>query len=145
MAYTLFARLMGSSANDNDTTPETSGVFYNPPMTAYHNVTLYRQGMVALDDGDTESIAVPAISGKNVLFMARVLGEAKLTSVGTDWDGTTPITAVTAGYGNQSSPGIISLVSKNLTSLTLEGLADGTTVEYIACIVVADNDSSLLT
>lgn len=140
MSYTLFARLYGAIANGNNTEPETSEVFYNPPFTAYQNVTVYSRKTVSLDNGDTLTIALPAATAASwIAIMARVVGEAKLTTVGVNFDGVTAITGVTAGYGVEQYPGMISMVTTKVTSFTLQGLADGTTVEYIACILALDS------
>ncbi len=140
MSNTLFAFFKGTASNADDTDPETSSSFYNPPMTATHNVIKYRRETITLDDGDTRAIAIPDYAVSQwVGFMARVIGEAKLTTVGLDWDGLTAITGVTAGYGTDRSPGYISMVTSNVTTFTLEGIADGTTIEYLMMILAEDD------
>jgi hypothetical protein len=138
---TLFAYLKGAISNSNDTDPEDSSAFVNPPMTAYHNVIYYRRETLDLDDGDTRSITFPETDAASgwVGVMCRVIGEAKLTTVGVNWDGSTALTGVTVGYGTDRHPGMISMVTKNVTSYTLECLADDSTLEYVAMILAEDD------
>ncbi len=140
MTSTLFAYFKGSVSNGDDTDPETSSSFYNPPIEAKHNVLYYRRETVGLDDGDTRTVSIPdSATGSWVGFMARVIGEAKLTTVGVNWDGSTAVTGVTSGYGVARYPGYISMTTTNTTTFTLEGLADDTTVEYLAMILAEDD------
>lgn len=142
MSSTLFAYLKGAISENDDTDPETSSFVYNQPMEAYHNVTAFRRETLELDDGDTRTMSFPVSSAASgwVGVMARVIGEAKLTTVGVNYDGTTAITGVTVGYGVDRYPGALSFVTTNVTSYTFEGLADGTKVEYVAMILSADDD-----
>ncbi len=140
MSDTLFAFIKGSASNANDTDPETSSVFYNPPMETVQNVTVYCRETVPLDSGDTRTISLPdAASGNWTGIMARVIGHAKITTVGTNWDGSTAVTGITAGYGTERHAGYISMVTTKVTSFTLAGLADDTTVEYLAMKFVTDD------
>ncbi len=141
MADTLYAYLKGAISNANDTDPESSAVFYNPPMEAYHNVLYYRRETVLLDDGDTRAITFPNTAAATgwIGIIARVIGEAKITTVGVNWDGTTAVTGVTVGYGVDRHPGMISAITNSVTGITLEGLADSTTVEYVAMILAEDD------
>lgn len=141
MVDTIFTYLKGSVSNADDTDPEQSSSFYNPPMVAYNNVLYSRRETLALDDGDTRAITFPdsAAASGWVGIMVRVVGEAKLTTIGVNWNGSSAVTGVTVGYGVDRHPGIISLTTKNVTSYTLEGLADDTTVEYVAMILARDD------
>ena len=141
MADTLFAYLKGAISNGDDTDPEQSSSFYNPPMEAHHNVLYYRRETLSLDDGDTRALTFPDTTAASGWFgvMARVVGEAKLTSLGVNWNGSSAITGVTVGYGVTRHPGIISLITSNVTGFTFEGLADSTTVEYVAMSLAEDD------
>lgn len=140
MPSTLFAYLKGAVSNADDTDPETSSSFYNPPMSATHNVLYYRRETVSLDVAETRVIAFQDYASTQwSSVMVRVIGEAKLTTVGFSWDGSTAITGITAGYGTDRHPGYISMVTTNVTSFTLQGLAAGTQVEYLAMILIEDN------
>ncbi len=110
-------------------------------MEARHNVLYYRRETVALDLGDTRSLTFPDTAAASgwVGVMARVIGEAKLTTVGVNWNGSSAVTGVTAGYGVVRHPGMISATTYNVTSFTFEGLADDTTVEYVAMILAEDD------
>lgn len=141
MADTLFAYLKGAISNANDTDPENSSSFYGPPLEAHHNVLYYRRETLELDDGDTRAVTFPDTSASSgwVGIMARVIGDAKLTTVGVNWNGSSALTGVTVGYGTDRHPGMISFVTKNVTSYTFEGLADDTAVEYVAMILAEDD------
>lgn len=139
---TLFAYLQGAISRGNDTDPEDSAAYGDQPMEARHNVTQYRRETLTLDEGDTHTLNFPAspASGDWIGVMARVIGEAKLTTVGLNFDATTAITGVTPGYGTDRHPGMISAITTGVTGCTFEGLADSTTVEYVAMILSADDD-----
>lgn len=140
MTSTLFTLFKGSASNADDTDPENSSAFYNPPMETIQNVLYYRRETVSLDNGDTRTIAFQDYATSQwVGILARVIGHAKITTVGVNWDGSTAITGETAGYGVDRHPGYISMSTTKVTSFTLEGLADGTTVEYLACILADDS------
>lgn len=138
MSDTLFAFLKGAVSNANDTDPESSSVFYDPPMQAQHNVTFYQRKTISLSLGSTFTIAAPGVSAGWCCIIARVIGSAKLTTVGTDWDGT-PATGVTAGYGIKQHPGMICITTYAMSSFTLAGLADNTEVEYVSMILASDD------
>lgn len=139
MSNTLFTFIKGSASNADDTDPETSSVFYNPPMTSVQNVVQYRRETIPLNTGDTHTISLPD-SGVDIWssVMARVIGHAKVTTTGYNWDGVASITGVTAGYGTDRHPGYISMSTANVNTFTLTGLADNTTVEYLAMILTTD-------
>lgn len=140
MANTLFAYLKGAISNKDDTDPETSSSFYNPPMEARHNVRYYRRETVSLDQGDTRTISIPDYASSDWSgVMARVVGEVKLTTIGHNADTIAAITGVTVGYGVERHPGYISMISIEVVSFTLEGLADGSTVEYLAMVLAQDD------
>lgn len=140
MTDTLFTFLKGAISNGDDTDPETSSVFYNPPMECKNNVTIWRRETISLQTAETRQITLPAsVSGDWVCVMARVVGHAKLTTTGTDWDGSTPISGVTAGYGVPQHPGYISMVSTNVSTFIFTGLADNTEVEYLMAKLASDD------
>lgn len=145
MADTFFAYLKGTASNANDTDPEQSSCFYNPPMSGQYNVLYYRRESAPLDDGENRGIVLPNYSVGSWLFiMARVVGEVSLDVAGTDWDGVSSISSTTYGYGTERYPGVITLSTANVTGapdIDFVGHADGSTVEYI--IMVAVPDSSL--
>jgi hypothetical protein len=146
MPSTMFSYIKGVVSNGNDLGPEQSSDFLYPPMSAYHNVTVYRRETITLDAAGARSVTLPAyVATSCVGFWARITGtdgvpgEARLTTVGTDWDGVTAITGETAGYGTDKHPGYISAITENVTTFTLTGLADGTQVEYLIGIIVQDD------
>lgn len=141
MANTLFAYLKGAVSNGDDTDPENSAVFYNPPIEAHHNVLYYRRESLILADGETQSVTFQTSAAASgwVGIMARVVGEAKLTTVGVNWNGSSAVTGVTLGYGVDRHPGMISLVTKNVSTFRFESLADDTEIRYVAMILAEDD------
>ena len=141
MSDTLFAYLKGAISNANDTDPEQSSYFYGPPWQMKQNVIYYSRETISLDEDDTYTIpflvAATAASGW-VGVMARVVGDAKLTTVGLDISGLA-ITGVTYGYGTDRHPGMISLITDQVTSYVFTGAADDTTVEYIIMTLAQDD------
>lgn len=143
-AATLFARLQGAVSNGDDTSPETSTVFYNPVISAYHNVVYYRRETVsfAAVDDPARDLTFPGLTtGQWVCVIARVIGRAQIVTEGTDWNGITSFESRNQGYGTDRSPGMIAFTTTKLTAIQIEPLAADTTVEYLACILV--DDSSL--
>ena len=139
-AWTLFTRLQAALSNGEDTNPDTSAVYLDASDSSKHNVTFYRRETVELDAEDTRTITFPNTAATAwVLILARVIGTAKITTVGVDFDNSTPIGSNTGGYGTSDHPGIIGMTTFNVSTFTLEGVADSTTVEYIACILAEDD------
>lgn len=143
---TLFVNIKGVVSNSNDVVPETSSSFLYPPISAVQNTQVYRRETLSLDAADTRAVTIPAyVSTQWVGFMARVTGtdgapgHVKLTTVGVDFDGSTPVEGITGGYGTDRHPGFISMATKNATTFTLTGIADGSQVEYLVMIFVDDS------
>lgn len=139
MSETLFAFLKGSTSITDDTDPEVSAAFKMPPWPAKHNVINYRGETVYLDEEETRVVTPLAYTSSAwVCIMARVIGSVKLTTVGVNWDGSTPIEGITAGYGTPQHPGMISMVTSKTTSFTLEGLEDNSEVQYLVMTLATD-------
>lgn len=139
MADTLFAFLKGSVSNGDDTDPENSASFSNPTMDSRQNVTFYRHETLSLDALDTRSVTFPDTITGWVGLIARVIGHAKMTTAGVNWDGSTSITGITAGYGTTRHPGMICMTTSNVTTFTFTGLADGTSIEYLIMLLAEDD------
>lgn len=139
--WTLFGRLQTALSNGEDTNPETAGLYTNPSGTVRHNVIQYRSESFSLDDGDTRAVTfLPTTADVGwVLIVARVIGTAKLEVAGTI-PGPTSITGAIGGFGTADHPGIIGNVGVAGDSFAFTGLADGTDITYIACILAEDDE-----
>lgn len=146
--YTLFVAGIANAFPDNVSDP-----FYSRWCDTYNRQIRYnvRQKLlenVALDDTDTRTIVIPtsAVLGDWQLIMLRVsssvagsAGKLLLTVVGKDTDGTTTITGYQRAYGTSYFPGVVFLSGYNLTSLTMTGQADGTTIDVFHAISEEDS------
>lgn len=145
MANTLFAYLKGAVSNGDDTDPENSASFSNPPMECKHNVTFYRHETLSLDTAETRSVTFPdAVTGwvgiiARVTGTDRLPGHAKITTSGVNWNGSSSITGITAGYGTDRHPGMICMTTFNVSTFTFTGLADGTVIEYLIMLLAEDD------
>ncbi len=141
--WSVFTQLKGAISNGDDTNPETSSVFTDGSTGQQYNVIAYRRETVPLDVDTLRTINILNYNDDDYwhLIVARVVGSAKLRTIGVDADDSTAVTGYTGGYGTANYPGVIGIVTTYLTaSSALIGLADDTTVEYIACILAADDD-----
>lgn len=137
---TLFLYAKGTASNADDTAPENSSIFTYPPMGSTQNVIKYQQRTLALDIGDTFGVTWPGQASSDwVCIIARVIGTARLTTVGVNWSGSGSVTCVQGGYGTARYPGIITYTGTKATSFTFAGLADGTEVEYLAAVLALDS------
>lgn len=137
MSDTLFMYLSNKVSNND---PANQAAFYMPPLASVQNVSEKTGGTVFLNAAETKTITLPSYATTDwVCITARVVGEAKIVTVGTDFDGIAAIEGVSAGYGTAKHPGYISMVTKNVTSFTITGLAAGTVIEYLALRLLADN------
>lgn len=140
MSDTLFTFFMHKVSDADDTTPPQSVAYHLPPFESVMNVSEKTPETLFLDNGDTRTVTLPGYASSDwVMIVARVVGYAKLITIGVDWDGSTPITGETHGYGAGRHAGYITLTTKNVTSFQFEGLADGTLVQYLALRVIPDS------
>lgn len=140
MNDSLFAFFTHKTSNADDTEPSQSSDFNLPPFSSGMNVCDKRIETLFLNNGDTRTITLPQYATSDwVMIMARVTGHAKLTTVGVDFDGLTPISAVNAAYGAGRHTGYLTVTTVNVTSFTFEGLADGTVVQYLAMKLIPDS------
>lgn len=140
MADTMFARVKGTASLGDDTNVPMSSEFNNPPMETSFNVTASTRGSITLNQGQGFALTPPwGIGSGWVIIAARIIGEAYLETSGLAWGGATTVTAKNAGYGVASHPGFISITTSDLTAASFMGLADNTTIEYVAGLAVADD------
>jgi len=111
-----------------------------------HPMLSLRSEKVTMAVSDTRSIE-PMLIGTNSdnersLVVLKVIGRAKVTTVGKDSNGSTDITGITETYGTSYLPGFLVLMPYNLDSITLEAIT-ASTVNVLTGILAVDTDSRL--
>jgi hypothetical protein len=140
MSKTLFAYFKGTLSNGDDNAPEDSAVFNYPAISAKHNVIGSKGETIELDDGETRTITYPGKASTDwVCIMARVVGHAFLAVVGEDYAGA-PTVSRTDGYGTEAYPGMISIVTTNITDMEFEAVTDSTKIQYIVYKLTEDDN-----
>lgn len=129
---------------DDPTDGEVVGQFLGQEQ---QNILYERIESMSLGVSDTRSITFAGVTLKNewVYLVAKVIGTARINVSADDTDGSTVITSKWQGYGTEVFPGFIIISSYNVNTISVEGLAAGTTVELFAAIACADNDTRLIT
>ncbi len=95
---------------------------------------------ISLDALDTATLAFNASATDWVIFLFRVVGEAKFSAVCKDSDNTTSITGVFPTTGVDYYPGyIIWSTQRYVSGATVTGLSDDTIVE--AMVLIAEEDA----
>jgi hypothetical protein len=106
-----------------------------------YNILYKKVEQMELNDSETRTISYANYSSSQWSYLIiRVIGEARVNTTGFDTNGSTPITGKLPIYGSELLPGIGILSSYNVSTFTVESLADGTLVELFAAIAAADND-----
>jgi hypothetical protein len=110
-----------------------------------HNVLYAKIEQFQIDNTETRSISLANYTQLSdwPFIIMRVVGEAKLSTVGVDTDNSTGITGEMPAYGTSKFPGILIFSTYNVQTFTVESLADDTTVELFAGIAAEDDDSRL--
>jgi len=110
-----------------------------------YNVLWRRIEEVTLDNTQTRVITPPKLSASTdkCFMLVRVIGSARVNTVGTSFNGITAVAGKIPVYGVTRFPGIGVFSTYNLTSLTLESLADGTVIEVFTAVTCDDNDARL--
>ncbi len=95
---------------------------------------------ITLDATDQITFSFNAAATDWVIFLFRVVGEAKFSAVCKDSDNTTSITGTFPTTGVTYFPGyIIWSTQRYVSGATITGITDGTSVE--AMILIAEEDS----
>jgi hypothetical protein len=142
---TLFLSPLHQAFNENVESPDNAAVRATMRGDVRHNI-LYSK----IEQYELASAATRAINLANYtpltdwpFIMLRVVGEIKVTTVGVDTDNSTAIGADIPCYGTSLLPGIFVLSSYNVTSFTIESLADDSIIELFAGIAAEDDDARL--
>lgn len=142
--YTLFMSPLHQAFSDNVNDPEDSQVVARLRGDVRQNILYQHVEQYSLDDGSTRAISYANYTLTEWAFIVlRVVGEIKVTTVAKDTDGSTDISANLPCYGTALFPGILVLSTYNVSSFTVESLADDTTVQVFAGIAAEDDDSRL--
>lgn len=108
------------------------------------NVLYQRFAQYVLANAATKAIAFPSYTSADWAYIiARVKGSARINTAGFDYDGVTAITGKLPIFGTQRYPGIGVISTYNVSTFTLESLADGTVIELFAAIAAKDDDARL--
>jgi hypothetical protein len=110
-----------------------------------YNVLWRRIQEVELDNAETYVITPPKLTPATdkCFMLVRVIGSARVNTVGTSFDGVTAVAGKIPVYGVSRFPGIGVFSTYNLSGLTLESLADGTVIEVFTAVTCDDNDARL--
>ena len=127
---TIFLGPQCSAWGDDVSDPSTAATAQNFSPELLSGLNMRRMESIALDDTDTRAITIQGIADANkfVLYLS-VVGECQVETVGKD-TASAAINGYIPTYGTARFPGKILLSTYNLSSVTLRGLADSTTVEF---------------
>ncbi len=138
--YTMFLNPQVSAYPTNSPDPFFTAYEDTFNSQSRFNVKAKYLESIAIDDLDTVALAFNAASTDWVVFLLRVVGEAKLTAVCKDSDNTTNITGVFPTKGVSYYPGyVIWSTQRYVSGALITGLADGTTID--AMILICEEDS----
>ncbi len=141
MIHTLFVSPLHQAFPDNVDDPAQSKIATRFLGQEKYNILYQRIEQYELDDTDTRTITFAAYASTLWSYLIiRVDGHVRVNTTGFDTDGTTPITGKLPIFGNHIFPGMGLLSSYNVSTFTVESLADGSKVEVYAAIAAADND-----
>jgi hypothetical protein len=146
MNRTLFISPLQQAWTQNVDDPAMANFSNQLVGDARLNVLYQRIEQAELDDGDTRTITFANVATSDWKYLViKCVGSAHVNLSGFDTDGTTPITAKFSYYGTELLPGIGMLSSYNLSTIQLEGDANGTVLEVYAAVSCKDDDARLVT
>lgn len=143
--HTLFLSPLHQAFNEDVECPDAADVKAALRGDIRHNILYSKIEQYELDITETRAISLANYTALSdwAFIKMRVVGDAKLTTAAKDTDDTTDITADLPCYGTAKLPGILVLSTYNVTSFTVESLADDTVVELFAGIAAEDDDTRL--
>lgn len=142
--HTLFLSPLHQAFNSDVPEPSDSEVISRLVGDVYHNILYHKKEQFELDSAETRAISYANFTAAHWAFIIlRVVGDAKITTSGVDTDDATGITADLPCYGTSLLPGILILSTYNVSTFTIESLADGTVIELFAGIAAEDDDTRL--
>lgn len=145
MIFTMFMSPLHQAFPANVDDPSDSDIVIRFNNQDKFNILYKKVEQFELDDTETRTISYAnytALSDWAYIVM-RVIGEARINTVGVDTDGVTAITGKLPAYGTEIFPGVVLLSTYNVSTFTVESLADGTSIELFAGISCEDDDTRL--
>ncbi len=144
MIFTLFTSPLHQAFPDDVTDPAQSKIAIRFMNQDKFNILYKKVEQFELDAAATRTISYANYASSEWSFLImRVNGHAQVNTAGFDTDGTTPITGELPVFGNRVFPGMLLLSTYNVTSFTVESLADSTKIELFAGISCEDDDPRL--
>lgn len=144
MIFTLFTSPLHQAFPDNVTDPAQSKIAIRFMNQDRFNILYKKVEQFELDAAATRTISYANYASTEWAFLImRVVGHAKVSTSGFDTDGSTPITGELPCYGTSIFPGMLLLSTYNVSTFTVESLADSTKVELFAGISCEDDDPRL--
>jgi hypothetical protein len=136
---TMFLNFMIDGYPENTPDPFFARLNQSMSVQTRYNVQARRQMTLSMASGDTVTVTPSnlALADWRVLY-ARVIGTARIQTVGKDTDGTTTINGYTPAYGTSIYPGYIVLSTYNLSAITITAQADSTVVEFLNVLSAED-------
>jgi hypothetical protein len=108
-----------------------------------YNILYKKTDSILLDSGGTRTITLPestfTLSEWSLVTM-KVIGTARLTTTGKNYDGSSDITGIMDTFGTDLYPGYIVLSTYNVSAFTISSQADGTIIELLYGVSCADTD-----
>ena len=149
MIYSLFASpsfraYQGTPENPNDSSLISDSI---GGESIRYNLLYKKNESLPLDDGDSRVLTLPESTFSLTewsIMVLKVIGKARLTTTGKDYDNTTNINAYMDTYGTSRYPGYVLLSTYNVSAFTVTGQEDGTVVEVFYGVSCADADARYL-
>lgn len=141
MIFTLFVSPLHQAFPDNVDDPAQSKIAVRFDNQDKYNILYKKVEQYELASGATRAITLANYTSSQWAYLIlRVNGHVRVNTAGFNTDGTTPITGKLPVYGTSLFPGMGILSTYNVTSFTVESLADGSNVELFAGIAAEDDD-----
>lgn len=145
MLYSLFTSGYICAYDDLVDDPTLSRWSQQVSGEAMHNVIAKKVESYTLDSAATRAVTLANyVSTEWTILILKVMGEVKVNTVATNLAGGA-VTGRLRAYGTSVFPGILMISTHNVTSFTVESLADGTKVELFAAIAIEDDDARMTT
>ncbi len=139
-ANTAFFNFLVSGYPEDTPDPFFARLLQSLSVQTRYNCKVRRQMTLSMASGDSVAFTPTniALADWGVIF-ARVIGTARIETVGKDTDGTTTINGYSPGYGTSIYPGYIMLSTYNLSTMTVTAQANSTVVELL--YILSEEDS----
>lgn len=145
MLYSLFTSGYIAAYDDLVDDPTLAAWAQQVSGDSRHNVIAKKVESYTLDSAATRAVTLANyVSTEWTILILKVTGEVKVNTVATNLAGGA-VTGRLRAYGTSVFPGILMISTHNVTSFTVESLADGTKVELFAAIAIEDDDARMTT